>query len=209
MDEKKYDSRIDTMKHKNYVFDILNIIFIQELFKRASFHDDSKLEEPEKSTYDKYVPMLQKVKYGSDEYYEITKKMKEEGLSHHHKVNRHHPEHFQNGIEGMNLIDLVEMVCDWFAASLRSDTPFVEGGFDNNVKRFNIPPMLEMIIRNTYTDYFMDFEELAKSKDISDLREYIKDLKLNIYENHDRGLFDKEMVDALLGDIYHYSYRKE
>ena len=34
------------------------------------YHDRSKFEEPEKSTYDKYIPLLKNVKYGSDEYNE-------------------------------------------------------------------------------------------------------------------------------------------
>jgi len=33
-------------------------------------------------------------------------------LVHHHTNNRHHPEHFTNGIYGMNDIDIAEMVAD-------------------------------------------------------------------------------------------------
>ena len=36
-------------------------------------------------------------------------------------MNRHHPEHFgEDGIRGMNLPDVVEMLCDWKAASERT-----------------------------------------------------------------------------------------
>jgi len=40
-------------------------------------------------------------------------------LEHHYALYRHHPEHFQNGIDDMNLIDLVEMFADWKASSER------------------------------------------------------------------------------------------
>jgi hypothetical protein len=33
-------------------------------------------------------------------------------LKHHYENNRHHPEHFKNNIDDMNLIDLIEMLCD-------------------------------------------------------------------------------------------------
>jgi hypothetical protein len=38
-------------------------------------------------------------------------------IVHHHTHNRHHPEHFSNGIYGMDLLDLVEMICDVTARS--------------------------------------------------------------------------------------------
>jgi len=41
-------------------------------------------------------------------------------IEHHYKNNRHHPEHFNNGIDEMNLVDLIELLCDWKAASERN-----------------------------------------------------------------------------------------
>lgn len=55
----------------------------------------------------------------------------------------------------MNLIDVVEMVCDWYAASLRSDTDF-EKGLELNCKRFEIDDQLAKIIYNTYKDLFKE-----------------------------------------------------
>jgi hypothetical protein len=35
--------------------------------------------------------------------------------------NSHHPEHYGNrGISGMDLFDVVEMMCDWMAAARRN-----------------------------------------------------------------------------------------
>ena len=40
-------------------------------------------------------------------------------LQHHYEDNCHHPEHYRNGIHDMNMVDLIEMLCDWRAAIKR------------------------------------------------------------------------------------------
>ena len=35
-----------------------------------------------------------------------------DALQHHYQKNRHHPEAFERGVDGMTLVDLVEMVCE-------------------------------------------------------------------------------------------------
>ena len=42
-----------------------------------------------------------------------------DGIEHHYAVNSHHPEHYEAGIAGMSLFDLIEMLVDWKAASER------------------------------------------------------------------------------------------
>ena len=150
-----YNSMLDTQDHINKIQFIMGEKIIPILRSRALYHDRSKFEEPEKSTYDKYIPLLKNVKYGSDEYNEIRNKMHEEGLQHHYQENRHHPEHFENGVDDMNLIDVIEMVCDWYAASLKSDTDF-EKGLKINCDRFGIDEQLAKIIFNTYKDLFKE-----------------------------------------------------
>lgn len=150
-----YNSMLDTQDHINKIQFIIGEKIVPILRSRALLHDRSKYEEPEKSTYDKYIPLLKTVKYGSDEYNEIRDKMHEEGLRHHYKENRHHPEHFENGVNDMNLIDIIEMVCDWYAASLKSNTDF-EKGLEINCKRFGIDEQLAKIIYNTYKDLFKE-----------------------------------------------------
>ena len=203
---EKYDSRKDAYQHKRYVYDVMMLLIIEKLFERAAAHDDSKLKDPEKSCYDKYIPMLKSAKYGTPEYEKIKGNMGE-GLKHHFEENRHHPEHFENGIYGMNLIDLVEMICDWFAASLRSDTPFISGGLDSNVEKYNIPSMLESVIRNTYNDYFKDFETFVKTKGQNEF--YMKDLKLELYENNEKGLFDRNTLDYFFSELFSITHKKD
>jgi hypothetical protein len=116
----EYDSRPDTYEHiakvRGYVLDC-----VHDLIARADIHDLSKLESPEKEMFDKYTPKLSDpaMVYGSDEYKATTKAMKDEGLDHHFEVNDHHPEHFPNGFKDMNLIQIIEMLCDWKAAGER------------------------------------------------------------------------------------------
>jgi len=141
-----YDSEKDTREHIRHVDHFMKEIFFK-LLDRKEKHDASKLEQPEKETYDTLVPRLKLLKYGSPEYEALLKEMKP-ALAHHFANNRHHPEHFENGIDDMTLVDVVEMFCDWMAASIRSDTGFSKG-LEVNKKRFNMSDQLYRIFANT------------------------------------------------------------
>jgi len=119
-----------------------------ELIDRSVKHDQSKLESPEKEIFDEYTPKLSQVTYGSDEYKGYLKEMKI-ALDHHYLANRHHPEHFENGVNDMNLIDLIEMLCDWKAATLRHDKGDIYKSIEINKKRFDISDQLTKILLNT------------------------------------------------------------
>lgn len=147
-----YDSKKDTFTHINNIRKVMTKA-IHILQDRRQQHDRSKLESPEKETYDTYIPLLKETQYGTKEYYEIREKMEKEGLKHHYAVNRHHPEHFPNGINDMTLIDVVEMFSDWLAASMVSDSSF-EDGLLNNKKRFKMSEQLYQIFKNTYEEEF-------------------------------------------------------
>lgn len=142
-----YDSRPDTHEHIGHVRDGLEFA-VGELMERAAGHDRSKLEEPELSVFNEYTPKLRDSTYGSDEYKTFLEGMGE-GLRHHYEVNRHHPEHFENGIQGMNLIDLVEMLCDWKAATLRHADGDIRRSIEQNQERFGYSDELKDILLNT------------------------------------------------------------
>ena len=87
-----YDSTGETLQHIAKVH--INIgDMIRNLQQRARVHDASKLEEPEKSFFDKYRPMLNELEYESPEYKQARKEL-QPALQHHYEVNSHHPEHY-------------------------------------------------------------------------------------------------------------------
>lgn len=138
----------ETKKHiSNVIHCILRII--HELAERAINHDQSKLCSPELETFIEYTPKLATSTYGSDEYKQFLTEMKP-ALDHHYKCNRHHPEHFkENGINGMNLVDLIEMLCDWKAATMRHNDGNLLKSIEFNQKRFQISDQLTQIFLNT------------------------------------------------------------
>lgn len=143
---QKYDSKDDTFKHIDRVSYYIDLVQ-SALWCRAENHDTSKLLPPEKEIFDIYTPKLKAVTFGSKKYQGFLEAMKE-ALEHHYKVNRHHPQHFPNGIQDMNLVDLIEMLCDWMAASERHDDGDIMKSLDINAKRFNIPgPILALLTR--------------------------------------------------------------
>ena len=141
-----YDSTIDTHRHISEVQrNLLDIVIC--LGMRARFHDASKLDPPEKEMYDEFTPKLRALIYGSNEYKRCLKEMGE-ALKHHYEHNSHHPEHFSNSIDGMSLLDLIEMLADWTAAVLRHDGDLMES-LSINRDRFGMSDQLVQILENT------------------------------------------------------------
>lgn len=142
-----YDSTQDTLKHIRTVQAFISEV-TNELQKRMIYHDMSKMSDLEKNIFDEFTPKLKDSTYGSDEYKKFLSEMKV-ALDHHYKENKHHPEHFDKGIRGMNLIDLVEMLCDWYAASLRHDDGDIYKSIEINKNRFGYSDDLAEILKNT------------------------------------------------------------
>ena len=142
-----YDSTLETLKHKKRVADLMSVAAI-EILVRGSKHDTSKLESPEKEGFDEYTPKLKNSEYGSPEYKDLLKGLGK-ALDHHYANNSHHPEHYKNGIAGMDLFDLIEMFFDWKAASERHDSGNMERSILINRVRFNMSDQLASIFTNT------------------------------------------------------------
>lgn len=139
-------------KHIEYVRKHL-AIFIALLRARSIKHDDSKLQEPEFSLWCK-MDEEPRYEYGSDKYIEKMKKHAKV-FNMHYKNNRHHPEHFSNlGILGMNLVDIIEMLCDWLGYKEKLSVKEAIDIVDKQMKRYNFSEDLSAIIKNTLIDYF-------------------------------------------------------
>lgn len=140
----------DTLAHIKLVDGLLEYVESQ-LVLRGAHHDSSKFESPEREMYEIWRPKLDSMNIDSPAYKEALAQMGE-GLKHHYQENCHHPEHFADGIAGMTLIDVIEMVCDWKAAAARKDEKV---NMEWASKRFGIPPdsQLYHIIENTLLDW--------------------------------------------------------
>jgi hypothetical protein len=127
--------------------------FINRLRNQIMQHDASKLFPPEQEAFDKASPKLKSLTVGTDAYNESLKELGV-ALQHHyeHTSNRHHPEHFKDGIKGMNLVDLCEMFIDWAAATQRHENGDIAESVEKNAKRFGYDEPLISIFKNTARD---------------------------------------------------------
>lgn len=148
----KYDSAKDTLLHIKRVNELL-LGVAKELMDRAIRHDSSKLEEPEKSLFDKMTPKLKNLTYGSEEYKKSLDELKP-ALDHHYANNSHHPEYYKNGIDDFTLIDLIEMFLDWKAASERHEDGDIFRSIEINKNRFKMSNQLIRILNNTARNMF-------------------------------------------------------
>lgn len=142
----------DTMRHIERVRNLLNLV-IRILLERSEEHDQTKLEAPEVELFTEYTPKLAASTYGSPEYEQFKKDIKP-ALDHHYANNRHHPEHHKDGINDMTLIDLIEMLVDWKAASERHNDGNIKKSIEINGKRFEMSSQLIRIFENTAKELF-------------------------------------------------------
>ena len=122
--------------------------FTSELRKRGIVHDQSKLELPEVKMFTDNISLLKSLTYGTDAYKQALKNMGPT-LKHHYEHNSHHPEHYEDGINDMNLIDVIEMFCDWASATKKHNDGNLADSIAINEKRFNMDPQLVCIFENT------------------------------------------------------------
>lgn len=146
-------ARDETQKHirrvQHYVSEVCT-----NLESRGVEHDKTKLESPEKEIVEKATPLLKTLVYGSDGYKECLKIMAP-ALQHHYSNNRHHPEHNCSDfptLTGMTLLDLLEMLCDWKAATERSKDGSIMRSLTFNVSRFAISEEMKQVLYNTIVE---------------------------------------------------------
>lgn len=151
------ESNAQTLAHIHRVQALLADVS-RNLIGRAIRHDQSKLCEPEASVFAEYTSKLKEVTYGSDEYKSFLSSMKP-ALDHHYAYNRHHPEHWSGGIKDMSLLDLIEMIVDWKAATERHADGDIEKSITINKARFGYSDELEAIFRRTVCELFPKYRE--------------------------------------------------
>jgi hypothetical protein len=172
-----FESKFKTLRHIETVRNYINHV-VTSLLARGAHHDQSKLQPPEVEIFDEYTPFLRSTSIGSKEYDDNKKAMKV-ALDHHYEYNRHHPEYFQkyvctgcfkeyqrgrpascticgttefnvcDDITQMNLIDLIEMMCDWQASTLRHNDGNIFDSIEINQERFRYSDELKCILIQT------------------------------------------------------------
>jgi len=147
------NSEAETLEHIRTV-NIFILRIATRLIERAQCHDNSKLKEPEKSMFDEVVGKLKGLTYDSDEYKKALAYLKP-ALDHHYKHNSHHPEYYENGVSDMCLVDIVEMFCDWCAATHRHNDGDICRSVDQNKERFDISGQLCKIFKTTANKHAM------------------------------------------------------
>ena len=141
------ECQVETQKHIENVRKYIRFM-IDKIDVRGVKHDASKLESPEVDIFAENTLQLNNLTYGSDEYKASLENMKP-ALEHHYAANRHHPEHFVNGINDMTLVDIIEMFCDWKASTLRHNDGNLLKSIEINAERFNMDGQLTQILINT------------------------------------------------------------
>lgn len=137
----------ETIKHIERVQDLIGEVVVK-LQSRANLHDQSKLEEPELTGFATASAKLKDIEYMSPEYKEVMVELNPT-VDHHYAHNRHHPEYHPNGIRDMNLVDLIEMLCDWKAASERHKNGDIMKSIELNQKRFGYSDEIKQLLTNS------------------------------------------------------------
>lgn len=144
-DEQEEKYRRSVLAHKLLVAQQMQKA-ISELVRRAVVHDYSKFTAEEYDAFVANQPTFETISYGTPEYRAALKAVKP-AIQHHYKYNSHHPEHWANGVNDMNLLDVLEMVCDWMAASQRVPGDTLQ--LTQLKERFDISDQLMGIIEHT------------------------------------------------------------
>jgi len=119
----------------------------KNVMDRQALHDASKLVSPEAEIFAKYTERLSNMVYASDEYKQCLAEMNLH--LNHYETNPHHPEHYKDGIKGMSLVDIIEMLCDWTAATKRYKNGDILKSIEINQERFGYTDELKQILINT------------------------------------------------------------
>lgn len=117
--------------------------------RRGLAHDRSKLDSLEFDIFTSTRTKFKEASYGTPSYQECVDLAKP-AVDHHHKNNSHHTDFWQDGINDMSLMDIIEMISDWKAANRRSaDQKSFCNTLEFAFKKAKVDPQLQKIIMNT------------------------------------------------------------
>lgn len=150
-DEKAIETVREVIKHRQSVNKKLNFLS-KEISKRGEEHDLSKLQYPEINWLIQ-MDKEPKYEYGTKEYFQKMKKWNK-FFVHHYTNNRHHPDHFQEGVYGMTLVDLCEYISDIISYYDEMHVGDAIKTIEKQKERFKLDEQLSQILKNTLIEYF-------------------------------------------------------
>lgn len=133
----------DTIRHKKIVLDNCflmskhlmskgKIELGTQLLKRGCEHDNSKFDTDE---FRRLSQILKSRRCFREASMSLTVD-ETKAIEYHWQHNRHHPEYFDS-YEEMTELDILEMICDWFARSIQYETEFLPFVKERQANRFN------------------------------------------------------------------------
>lgn len=162
-DPKALETLNSILQHKKTVKERL-LFLADELYKRAYYHDDSKLQMPELQWL---IDMDKEPRYayGTPEYFDKMKRW-DKFFKSHYKGNRHHPDHFPNGVNDMNLADLCEYIVDIISYYKELHANVALDTVNKQQQRFGFDEQLTQILKNTLIEYFSWFGNQKPMSDV-------------------------------------------
>jgi hypothetical protein len=130
-------------------------VLTAEMSARALTHDKSKMLVEDARIYARMAKEMSGLPYGTPAYKAVFEKYRL-FIRNHHISNRHHPEYFSDGIRGMNLVDLSEMLCDWIASRSKNRGGSILRSIDVGQKRFGFSDELRAVLLNTVVSFFRE-----------------------------------------------------
>jgi hypothetical protein len=144
----KQEVKNEVLLHMGRVRDYMRD-FTDELKSRAFVHDMSKTKSPELEMLEEVANFNdEKYEYGTSAYTDMQKNI-EPLLKAHIENNTHHPEHYERGLDDMDLYDICEMFLDWKAASEKHSSGNIWKSIEVGKERFGMSDQLYNILKNT------------------------------------------------------------
>ena len=145
-------TEIDGQTHR-VIINIRHIMLVQaainkitaELNRRGLVHDVTKFQEDEFLGFVKLNQADKLYGYGTPEYKAAL--AENNAVELHTSRHSHHPEYYHNGVNEMNLFDLIEMVCDWRAANQVYGVTTFEESLQKSMDRFGLNENQRFVVR--------------------------------------------------------------
>jgi hypothetical protein len=129
------------------------LVICKALIKRGLVHDNSKFSKEEFEYVYKLSKNDKDIKFGSKEYYELVDSVQSAKIAHYTR-NSHHPDHYSSIYE-MSLLDMIEMLGDWKAATKRKNGNILES-LEINSRKYNIGIDLKNSLHSTIKEVEFD-----------------------------------------------------